>query len=72
MATNTTELRIYLDKRRRYRWQMKAGNGVITGASSQGYHSKRRCLENCHALSSALNLCFSEDPSFVIVDDTNE
>ncbi len=72
MATNMTELRIYKDKRLRYRWTLKAGNGVIIGASTQGYHSKRRCMENCQDIRHALDSCFRPRPNYMIVDDTNE
>ena len=72
MATNMTELRLYRDKALKYRWTLKAGNGVISGASTQGYHSKRRCLTNCHDMQRALTGCFSDDSNYTIVDDTNE
>lgn len=71
MATNMTKLKLYRDRKTRYRWQLKAGNGVIIGASTQGYISKLRCLENCHNIQRALAGCFSDDNNYMIVDETN-
>lgn len=37
---------IYIDPKLEYRWRMTAKNGEIVGASSEGFDSKRNCLNN--------------------------
>ena len=37
---------IWKDKRRKWRWTLKARNGVQIGASSQGYRRKIDCKKN--------------------------
>lgn len=39
-ATSLVELRV------EYRWRRRAGNGKIVGASTEGYGSLQRCLDN--------------------------
>jgi uncharacterized protein YegP (UPF0339 family) len=44
MSTTTWEF--YEDAAGKWRWRRTAGNGVIVGASTQGYASKQHCIEN--------------------------
>lgn len=37
---------IYKDNKNEWRWRRTAPNGVIVGASSQGYVNRSDCLEN--------------------------
>lgn len=46
MADYTLE--IYKDKRGEFRWRRTASNGVIVGASSEGYKAKRDCEANAN------------------------
>ncbi len=38
--------KFYLDANNKWRWQRKASNGEIVGASTQGYVNKSDCVEN--------------------------
>lgn len=40
------KVNIYQDSNNKWRWQKKAPNGEIIGASTQGYESKSYCKEN--------------------------
>jgi len=40
------KLEYYRDKKGFYRWRIKAGNGEIIGASTQGYKSKESAQDN--------------------------
>ena len=37
---------IYQDSQHQWRWQRKASNGRIVGASSEGYSSREACVAN--------------------------
>lgn len=42
-------LELARDRRGKYRWTLKAGNGRTIVASSQGYHDRIRAIENALA-----------------------
>ena len=42
------------DAKGEYRWQVKAANGKIIGASTEGYKNKADCIENMKQLGKAL------------------
>jgi len=39
-------IEFYKDKAGKYRWRVTAQNGEIVGASSQGFASKQKAMEN--------------------------
>jgi uncharacterized protein YegP (UPF0339 family) len=45
---------IYVDKKNDWRWRIVAKNGREIGASSEGFDSKRNCLNNLKLLADAL------------------
>jgi len=54
-----SQLEIYRDKKRKYRWRIRADNGRIIGASSQGYARRKYCAINasyvCHQIELAID-----------------
>lgn len=46
MSSSNDKWDIYQDARSEWRWRRTASNGVIVGASSQGYNSRASCVEN--------------------------
>lgn len=48
------KLRIYQDKRAKYRWTLRARNGVKIGASSQGYRRRADCEKNIRQVAEGL------------------
>lgn len=44
MANDTWKF--YKDAEKKWRWRRTAANGVIVGASSQGYVNKSDCIDN--------------------------
>ncbi len=51
---NNNSVKQYRDKKLKWRWQVKAGNGEIIGASTQGYTRKVDCSTNMHRVAIAL------------------
>ncbi len=51
---NDNRVRVYRDKRFKWRWQIKAHNGKIIGASTQGYWRRVDCTTNMHRVQQAL------------------
>ncbi len=51
------ELTFYKDAGGKYRWRVKADNGRIVGASSQGFASRQMAGENADLLKNALETC---------------
>lgn len=49
------KVRYYKDKRRKWRWKLKARNGVKIGASSQGYCRKADCKKNRRQVAEGLS-----------------
>lgn len=49
------ELTFYKDAGGKYRWRVRADNGRIVGASSQGFASKQKAEENLFILFEALD-----------------
>lgn len=43
---------VYRGAKREWRWTIKARNGRIVGASSEGYHDRRRAFENLRLVTS--------------------
>lgn len=52
-----TTLTFYKDKADKHRWRIKAENGAIIGASSQGFASKQKAGENAELVQDALANC---------------
>lgn len=50
-------LRLWRDGSGEYRWQRKAGNGRVVGASTEGYASKRGLLKNLERMNPDLYAC---------------
>ena len=48
------KVKTYKDKRDKFRWRVKADNGEIIGASTQGFVRRRDCKQNGHDLGIAL------------------
>ncbi|MYL33840.1 DUF1508 domain-containing protein [Pontibacillus yanchengensis] len=46
MSANTDSINLYKDTTGRWRWQRKASNGAIVGASTEGYVNKKDCRDN--------------------------
>ena len=44
------QIEYYTDKAGKIRWRVRAGNGEIIGASSQGFASKQRAGSNVYLL----------------------
>jgi uncharacterized protein len=40
MAGSDDKFEVYQDKKKEYRWRRTASNGIIVGASSEGYNKK--------------------------------
>ena len=51
----TSHFSIYKDKAGKYRWRVKADNGEIVGASTQGFASRYRCASNANLLCTFIN-----------------
>lgn len=51
------ELTYYKDNSGKYRWRVRADNGRIVGASSQGFASRQMAGENADLLKDALTNC---------------
>ena len=47
--------RIYIDAAKEWRWTIKAGNGKIIGASTEGFSSKQGSLNNLRLVANAIN-----------------
>lgn len=47
-------IEFYQDRRDNWRWRIKAGNGHIIGASSEGFSTKQAALRNAQKLAAAL------------------
>ncbi len=45
MASKEARLQFYKDALGDYRWRVKAANGKVLAASSEGYRTKRACRE---------------------------
>jgi len=46
MSGENDKWEFYQDSKKEWRWRRIASNGVIVGASSQGYVHKSDCIEN--------------------------
>lgn len=46
MANKNDSFEVYQDKRGEWRWRRKASNGLIVGASCEGYKSRGDCEAN--------------------------
>jgi len=46
MKTDKVKVTLEKDSKGKYRWSIKAKNGRIVGASSQGYRRKNDCIYN--------------------------
>ena len=46
-------MHVYQDKRGEWRWQRKASNGKIVGASSEGYNDRRSAMANARRVQTA-------------------
>ncbi len=46
---------IYRDTKEEWRWQIKAANGNIIGASTEGYKNKVDCVDNLRGVSKAID-----------------
>jgi uncharacterized protein YegP (UPF0339 family) len=42
-ATDKLKFEVFEDKEKKYRWHLKAGNGQIVAAASEGYKDKAEC-----------------------------
>ena len=47
MKTKHNTFTVYRDKRKEWRWRLKASNGHILADSGEGYKRKRDCLRRC-------------------------
>jgi uncharacterized protein YegP (UPF0339 family) len=43
VASSKLTFEVYEDKQKEYRWRLKAANGQVIGASSEGYKAKADC-----------------------------
>ena len=48
-------VKIYKDKRGKFRWRVVAENGKIVGSSSQGFANRKLCKENIALVAEALS-----------------
>jgi uncharacterized protein YegP (UPF0339 family) len=48
------KIEIYRDRKREWRWRIKARNGRIIGASSEGFERRARAKRNLALISCAL------------------
>lgn len=47
--------------RREWRWRIKANNGKIIAASSEGYKNKQDCIYNAKSTSKSINVHFKNN-----------
>lgn len=50
----TVKVKVYKDRKNKWRWQMKVDNGRIVGASTEGYSKRRLALENLEVVTGLL------------------
>ena len=50
------KLETYQDKRKQWRWRLKADNGKIIAASSEGYNNQHDMENNIRQISLALKI----------------
>ena len=43
-------IKVYLDEKKEWRWRIRAGNGEIISASSEGFSSKQAAIKNFRLL----------------------
>lgn len=48
MANKRVMINLYTDRAGGWRWRMTAANGSEVAASTEGYHKRKRALENLH------------------------
>jgi uncharacterized protein YegP (UPF0339 family) len=52
------KIEIYRDRKREWRWRIKARNGRIVGASSEGFNRRGKAQKNLWLISKALSGSF--------------
>lgn len=50
MSQRSGKFEVYQDRRGEWRWRLKAANGRILTASTEGYRRKRDCWKNLEAV----------------------
>lgn len=59
------KMEVYQDSKGEFRWRVRARNGLIIGASSEGYTHRDDCWKNAALLSTAITAALADrkDPS---------
>ena len=45
---------IYRDRKKEFRWRLRAANGRVIADSAEGYRTKRACLQGVHRVGDGL------------------
>jgi len=61
------KLKIYRDKKKKFRWTFIAKNGKIIADGAQGYTRKEKCLHGFDVMAACIDV-----RGYIVVDDTQE